>query len=185
MHDVLGVTPNRIIEVQDPHVAGLHDHDVVGLQICVNHIARMRVRQCGTNVSNDCPCEWPRNRRGLQPSHHAAQQLSLEKLHGKKIEVSVAIHFVDIHNAFMRKRLSAVEFASEVREQIPAIVGVPLPYFYRNISIFLGKIRAVAIQCFEHRALAAYPQALFQNVAVAYDATNPNGRWSTVLNGGI
>jgi hypothetical protein len=84
----------------------------------------------------------------------------------------------------MRKRLSAVELASEVREQIPAIVGVPLPYFYRNISIFLLKFLAVAIQCFEHRALAAYPQALFQNVAVAYDAAISNVRWSVVLNGG-
>jgi hypothetical protein len=85
----------------------------------------------------------------------------------------------------MRERLRAVELAPEVREQIPAIFGVPLQYFYRNISIFLGKIRAVAIQCFEHRALAPYSQALFQDIAIAYDAANPSGRWSTVLNGGI
>ncbi len=57
----------------------------------------------------------------------------------KKSDVSVAIHFVHIDDAFMRERLGAVELAPEVREQIPAVVGVPLQYFYRNISIFLGR----------------------------------------------
>src|ERR1700730_5145758 len=110
----------------------------------------------------------------MQPSHYAAQQFPLQKLHREEIDVSVTIHFVHIDDAFMGERLSAVELASEVREQIPAFVGVPLQYFYRNVSIFLGEIRAVAVQCFEHCGLAAYPQALFENIAIAYDAANPN-----------
>src|SRR5579859_3930787 len=51
-----------------------------------------------------------------------------------------------------------------------------VPYFYRNIAILLGKIQAVAIECFEHRAPAADPQALLENVPVSDHATHTNRR---------
>jgi hypothetical protein len=81
--------------------------------------------------------------------------------------------------------LSAIELAPEVRDQFTAIVSGRVQYFYRNISIFLRKIRAVAIQCFEHRALAAYTEALFEHVPIPYDATDSNGKCGAALVIGI
>src|SRR5258708_37426375 len=112
----------------------------------------------------------------MQLSHHAAQEFPLEKLHREKINVAVTVQLIYVDDVFVGESLSAMELAPEVCDQITAIVRVRVQYFYRNISIFLGKIRAVPIQCFEHRALAAYPQALFQNIAIAYDAADPNWR---------
>jgi hypothetical protein len=103
----------------------------------------------------------------VQPSHHAAQELPFEKLHREKIDVSVPIQFVYVDDAFVGQSLSAIELASEVREQIAVIVRVRVQYFYRDVSIILGKIGAVAIQRLEHRALAAASQAFFENIPIS------------------
>ncbi len=171
----------RGAEIEYSNFSGIGNHDVVRLQVHVNHVAGMGVRKTRADLPYDRPGLGPRHRPRLQPLHHRPEQLPLEQLHGKKIHVAVPIEFINLDDIAVREHLRTVKFAPQVFEQLRAIIDFLVQDLDGDVLIRAGQIGAVPVQCLENGAHTAATQALLENISVPQDAANFNGRGSAVM----
>jgi hypothetical protein len=75
----------------------------------------MCVREAGCHLDDDGPGSGSRQRHGIQLLDHAAQQLSLQELHGEELGVVIPIELVDLDDVGVRQGLRAVKFPPQIR----------------------------------------------------------------------
>src|ERR1700722_15849387 len=95
----------RRAKIEYPDLSRVGNHNIVRLQIRVNNVASMCMLQPGPDLADDGPCLRAGHRQRLESTHHAAQEFPLEKLHRKKIQVSVPVQLEYVDNIAVGKHL--------------------------------------------------------------------------------
>ncbi len=74
------------------------------------HAARVCMRERGAHIADDGQGVRPGQCRCPSRVQHPAEKYALQRFHGEKDDVAVAVEFMHPHDVRMRERLQMLEF---------------------------------------------------------------------------
>src|ERR1700722_18698521 len=146
----------------------------------------MRVFKAGRDLIDDRPGMRTRHRRGLKSPHQIAQEFAFQQLQREKVDVSVPIHVIDLHDARVRQGLCGLQLAPQGLDRFISVSGALVKQLDRNISLRRRPTGPQSVQGFEYGALAAGSYTLLDVVSSPLRASTltPPHNWVAVGNAG-